>query len=110
MRMCQFPLLLFFLFRLSRLLYPTLIAACYQMEENKAILEEEISSKLLLTFLQEACKEEEKQQQRTRKDSDAEMGKNCSAVYMSSVLEHRFPKAHWKKAITYFSQSSQAAP
>lgn len=101
----QLLIMLSFFFRLSQLLYPTLIAACYQMEENKAILEEEISSKLLLTFLQEACREEEKQQQRVRKDSDAETGKNCSG----SLLEHRFPKAHWKKAIAYFSESSQAA-
>lgn len=81
------------------MLYPSLVAACYQMEENKAILEEEISSKLLVTFLQEACKEEERQQ-RSKKDNNSNM------LDMSSVLQHRFPRTHWEKAITYFSQSS----
>ena len=95
-----------YFFRLSQLLYPSLIAACYQMEENKAILEEEISSKLLVTFLQEACKEEERQR-RSKKDSGGNGGRGVSD--MSSVLQHRFPRAHWEKAITYFSQSSQVA-
>lgn len=99
----------FVLFRLSQLLYPSLIAACYQMEENKAILEEEISSKLLVAFLQEACQEEK---QRTRKEQgEAKREKSSQRVLdPSSMLQHRFPRAHWEPAITYFSQSSQVAP
>lgn len=80
------------------------------MEENKAILEEEISSKLLVTFLQESCQED--RPQRTKKDAQVSSGKEKKpklerSIDFSSVLHHRFPKAHWEPAITYFSQSSQ---
>lgn len=40
-------------YRLSHLLFPTLISACYQVSENVQILEQEISCKLLVAFLQE---------------------------------------------------------
>ena len=40
--------------RLSQLLFPTLIAACYQREENTKILLQEISPRLLVPFLQGA--------------------------------------------------------
>lgn len=76
------------------------------MEENKAILEEEISSKLLVAFLHEACREEK---QRAKKE-EGEATKSSCVLDLSSVLRHRFPRAHWEKAITYFSQSSQATP
>lgn len=97
--------------RLSQLLYPTLVSACYLMEENKAILEEEISCKLLVTFLQESCQEEDKLQ-RANKDAQVSSGKEKNPKLkrsrdLSSVLHHRFPKAHWEPAITYFSQPSQ---
>lgn len=77
------------------------------MEENRAIMEEEISSKLLVAFLQEACREEK---QRARKEEDEPKRGKGHVLDLSSVLQHRFPRAHWEKAITYFSQSSQAAP
>ena len=95
-------------YRLSQLLYPTLIAACYQMEENKAILQEEISSRLLVTFLQDACRAEAKAGGgaggRAADKSSAE--KASSVADFSFELQHRFPKAHWEKAVTYFSQPS----
>lgn len=85
--------------RLSQLLYPTLIAACYQMEENKVILEEEISSKLLVTFLREASKRKEGGAQKA-----AASGKAPCTTNLSSLLQHRFPESHWEQAISYFSQ------
>lgn len=39
--------------RLTRLLFPTLVAACYRQKENSAILQQEISPRLLVAFLQE---------------------------------------------------------
>jgi hypothetical protein len=73
------------------------------MEENKAILEEEISSRLLVTFLQEACKGEERRQKTSQKDGNSS---TSNPLDMSSVLQHRFPRAYWDKAITYFSQAA----
>lgn len=74
------------------------------MEENRVILEEEISSKLLVTFLQNAVKEEEKQGAKKEKEVNAAERKSY-AVDLSSLLQHRFPKSHWETAITYFSQT-----
>ncbi len=45
--------------RLTKLLFPTLILACYLVPENVCILELEISCKLLVSFLQEALAREE---------------------------------------------------
>ena len=77
------------------------------MEENKAILEEEISSKLLVAFMQERCREDEKKQQRerARKDAESERRKVGMSSDLSSELQHRFPKAHWEKAMSLPSAS-----
>ncbi len=93
--------------RLSQLLYPTLIAACYQMEENRAILQEEISSKLLVTFLENACSKAQAKEKAASSSAAATAGKKSSSVVnFSCELQHRFPKVYWEKAITYFSQPS----
>ena len=43
-----------FLFRLRNVLFPTLIAACFQNEENKKIIEQEVSCALLENYI-EVC-------------------------------------------------------
>lgn len=73
------------------------------MKENRAILEEEISSKLLVVFLQEAIKEE-KDARKKERTADKNTQRNYS-VDLSSMFQHRFPRAHWESAIEYFSQS-----
>jgi len=41
----------FFIYpKLKMTLFPTLIAACYQDEDNRSLMEEDISMKLLATF------------------------------------------------------------
>ena len=75
------------------------------MEENKVILEEEISSKLLVTFLQESRSSLE--EEKSKGDSKA-AGKGPCTVDLSSMLQHRFPKTHWDHAISYFSQQPPA--
>lgn len=74
------------------------------MEENKAILREEISSKLLVAFLEEACKfataEGKRGTERGGKATEKE--KVYRTVDLSSMLQHRFPKSHWEQAIAYF--------
>lgn len=91
--------------RLSQLLYPTLIAACYQSEENKAILQEEISSKLLVVFLQDACSKAQAKGRETPAEKKTEK-KIFSTLDYSSELQCRFPRIYWEKAIAYFSDSS----
>lgn len=74
------------------------------MEDNMVILEEEISSKLLITFLQEASRTHlEEGRKKADRDTKA-AGKTPCSVDLSSMLQHRFPKSHWEAAITYFSK------
>lgn len=59
-------------FRLTGLLFPTLISACYQVPENVCILEQEISCKLLVAFLQETVAQlqsRDKQTEASKKQS-----------------------------------------
>ena len=77
------------------------------MEENRAILEDEISSKLLVTFLQASCRKEEGEEENGGKvkESESERKKSADSADLSAMLQHRFPRAHWEKAVTYFSQN-----
>ena len=61
----------FHCYSLSKLLHPTLISACYRVEENVAILEQEISCKLLIAFLQESLAKEKKMTE-AKKASDTQ--------------------------------------
>ena len=74
------------------------------MEENKAILEEEISCKLLVAFLKmslEREKEGQKNMGRSDKEPSSRSEKHC-VEDPSSMLQHRFPREHWEQAIVYF--------
>lgn len=51
-KLCQLPFPYFSDPRLIKVLFPSLIAACYDNRQNKVILEQEVSSVLLATFIQ----------------------------------------------------------
>lgn len=53
-KLCQLPFQYFSDPRLIKVLFPSLIAACYNNPQNKIILEQEMSSILLATFIQVA--------------------------------------------------------
>ena len=78
------------------------------MEDNKAILEEEISCKLLVTFLKMSLEREQNERKINREKSKKEAG-SCSSEKqileedLCSLLQHRFPRDHWEQAILYFS-------
>ncbi|KAH0619852.1 hypothetical protein JD844_014220, partial [Phrynosoma platyrhinos] len=52
-KLCQLPFQYFSDPRLIKVLFPTLIAACYNNPQNKIILEQEMSCVLLATFIQD---------------------------------------------------------
>ena len=43
-------------FRLRNVLFPTLIAACFENEENKKIIEQEVSCALLENYIEVCCR------------------------------------------------------
>lgn len=51
-KLCQLPFQYFSHPRLIRVLFPSLISACYNNPQNKAILQQEMSCVLLATFIQ----------------------------------------------------------
>lgn len=51
-KLCQLPFQYFSDPRLIKVLFPSLIAACYNNPQNKIILEQEMSCVLLATFIQ----------------------------------------------------------
>ena len=77
------------------------------MEENKAILEEEISCKLLVTFLKTSIEKEGQRNLREGKFLEETSGQSSEKYIqvedLSSQLCHRFPREHWEDAIVYFS-------
>ena len=95
--------------RHSRLLYPTLISACYQLETNRELLEQEISCKLLVAFLQENISMEAstKSARGSIKDQETTAATDegvQKAIDFGSLFEHRFPKAHWPSAVSFFTR------
>lgn len=51
-KLCQLPFRYFSDPRLIRVLFPSLIAACYNNRQNKTALEQEMTCALLATFIQ----------------------------------------------------------
>lgn len=51
-RLCQLPFRYFSDPRLIRVLFPSLIAACYNSRQNRTALEQEMACALLATFIQ----------------------------------------------------------
>lgn len=51
-KLCQLPFQYFSHPRLIRVLFPSLISACYNNQHNKAVLQQEMSCVLLATFIQ----------------------------------------------------------
>ena len=49
---CHSTLLSMLCFRLRNVLFPTLISACYENEENKRIIEQEVSCALLENYVE----------------------------------------------------------
>jgi hypothetical protein len=69
-------------FRLKLLLFPTLIALCFENDSNLAILKKELNSSLLSSFLETAVA--------------------SSTDYLKEEIAQRFPRNLWDRAILYF--------
>ncbi|XP_073508766.1 S phase cyclin A-associated protein in the endoplasmic reticulum isoform X3 [Phyllobates terribilis] len=93
-KLCQLPFQYFSDSRLVRLLFPTLISACYNNPQNKLILEQELSCQLLATFIQDCL------QGSSHPDSKTSLHKD----YMQQYLEFscRFPRHCWEPSQEFF--------
>ncbi|XP_048584169.1 S phase cyclin A-associated protein in the endoplasmic reticulum isoform X2 [Nematostella vectensis] len=93
-QLCSLPFQYFSDPRLRNVLFPSLIASCYDNEENKAIIEQEVSCALLENFLQDKLLDGEQDKLLPSKS------RNTSAddVPERFSLESRFPVTLWNKA------------
>ncbi|OWK51623.1 S phase cyclin A-associated protein in the endoplasmic reticulum [Lonchura striata] len=96
-KLCQLPFQYFSDPRLIKVLFPSLIAACYNNPQNKIILEQEMSCVLLATFIQDFAQssgqvENQFFQQREKFFSPQD--------YLE--LSNRFPRQSWEEARQFF--------
>ncbi|XP_049634542.1 LOW QUALITY PROTEIN: S phase cyclin A-associated protein in the endoplasmic reticulum [Suncus etruscus] len=96
-RLCQLPFQYFSDPRLIKVLFPSLIAACYDNRQNKIILEQEMSCVLLATFIQDSAQTPGQ----TDNQSYQPKGK-CLGSQDYLELANRFPQRAWEEARQFF--------
>uniref|UniRef100_A0A8C6YI10 S-phase cyclin A associated protein in the ER n=1 Tax=Nothoprocta perdicaria TaxID=30464 RepID=A0A8C6YI10_NOTPE len=96
-KLCQLPFQYFSDPRLIKVLFPSLIAACYNNPQNKLILEQEMSCVLLATFIQDFAQNSSQ----TDNQPSQQREKFFSAQdYLE--LCNRFPRQSWEEARHFF--------
>uniref|UniRef100_A0A3B3H4Q3 S-phase cyclin A-associated protein in the ER n=1 Tax=Oryzias latipes TaxID=8090 RepID=A0A3B3H4Q3_ORYLA len=93
-KLCQLPFQYFSHPRLIRVLFPSLISACYNNSHNKAILQQEMSCVLLSTFIQVNQKS------------------TSDFTYIHKMLDfcelsNRFPADQWDSALQFFLKKQE---
>ncbi|KAJ8304326.1 hypothetical protein KUTeg_017909 [Tegillarca granosa] len=101
-QMCSLPFQYFSDPRLTNVLFPTLIACCYNNSSNREILEQELSCMLLANFIEEKQLENQQAKLLPSSKKDKEKIKD-SDTRMS--LATRFPPEKWTCAQEYFKIS-----
>ncbi|XP_054986575.1 S phase cyclin A-associated protein in the endoplasmic reticulum [Sorex araneus] len=96
-KLCQLPFQYFSDPRLIKVLFPSLIAACYDNRQNKIILEQEMSCVLLATFIQDFA------QTPGQADNQSYQPKGkCLGSQDYLELANRFPQRAWEEARQFF--------
>ncbi|KAM3827996.1 S phase cyclin A-associated protein in the endoplasmic reticulum isoform 2-T2 [Vipera latastei] len=96
-KLCQLPFQYFSDPRLIKILFPTLIAACYNNPQNKIILEQEMSCVLLATFIQDST------QGSSQTDNQPSQQRETFFGFQDYLeLLNRFPQQTWEDARQFF--------
>ncbi|KAM5206530.1 S phase cyclin A-associated protein in the endoplasmic reticulum isoform 11-T21 [Hipposideros larvatus] len=96
-KLCQLPFRYFSDPRLIRVLFPSLIAACYNNRQNKTALEQEMACALLATFIQDFA------QTPAQADNQSYQPKGkCLGSQDYLELANRFPQQAWEDARQFF--------
>ncbi|XP_071424702.1 S phase cyclin A-associated protein in the endoplasmic reticulum isoform X2 [Pithys albifrons albifrons] len=96
-KLCQLPFQYFSDPRLIKVLFPSLIAACYNNPQNKLILEQEMSCVLLATFIQDFAQ--------SSGQMDNQLSQQREKIFSSQdylELSNRFPRQSWEEARQFF--------
>ncbi|XP_053740638.1 S phase cyclin A-associated protein in the endoplasmic reticulum isoform X5 [Synchiropus splendidus] len=98
-KLCQLPFQYFSHPRLIRVLFPSLISACYNNTPNKDILQQEMSCVLLATFIQDCAANE--------RESDNKAKQGVFQLLDYCELSNRFPRDQWDSALQYFLKKQE---
>ncbi|XP_071388250.1 S phase cyclin A-associated protein in the endoplasmic reticulum isoform X2 [Centroberyx affinis] len=98
-KLCQLPFRYFSHPRLIRVLFPSLISACYNNPQNKVILQQEMSCVLLATFIQDCASSE--------KDPHNKAKQGASQPLDYCELSNRFPRDQWDSALQFFLKKQE---
>ncbi|KAL6106761.1 scaper [Pungitius sinensis] len=98
-KLCQLPFQYFSQPCLIRVLFPSLISACYNNSQNKAILQQEMSCVLLATFIQDSAANES--------NSDNKIKHRVSQLLDYHKLSNRFPRDQWDSALQFFLKKQE---
>ncbi|XP_029991635.1 S phase cyclin A-associated protein in the endoplasmic reticulum isoform X2 [Sphaeramia orbicularis] len=98
-KLCQLPFQYFSHPRLIRVLFPSLISACYNNSQNKVILQQEMSCILLASFIQDCAANE--------KESDNKTKQAVSQPLDYCELSNRFPRDQWDSALQFFLKKQE---
>ncbi|XP_040562914.2 S phase cyclin A-associated protein in the endoplasmic reticulum isoform X5 [Gallus gallus] len=96
-KLCQLPFQYFSDPRLIKVLFPSLIAACYNNPQNKLILEQEMSCVLLATFIQDFAQSSGQMDNLLSQQRERRPGAQDSLE-----LSNRFPRHCWEEARQFF--------
>lgn len=96
-QLCQLPFRYFSDPRLVKVLFPSLIAACYNNGQNKVILEQEMSCVLLAAFIQDFAQNHGQAAHQPYQPKGKGFG---SQDYLE--LANRFPQQAWEEARQFF--------
>ncbi|KAM6257112.1 S phase cyclin A-associated protein in the endoplasmic reticulum [Porphyrio hochstetteri] len=96
-KLCQLPFQYFSDPRLIKVLFPSLIAACYNNPQNKIILEQEMSCVLLATFIQDFAQSSGQPENQLSQQREKFFN---SQDYLE--LSNRFPRQAWEEARQFF--------
>ncbi|KAK7117819.1 hypothetical protein R3I94_023142 [Phoxinus phoxinus] len=100
-KLCQLPFQYFSHPRLIKVLFPSLICACYNNLQNKVILQQEMSCVLLATFIQDCAINE------NQSDSKASQPEKGWAPLNYCELSNRFPRDQWDSALQFFLKKQE---
>uniref|UniRef100_A0A673CLF9 U1-type domain-containing protein n=1 Tax=Sphaeramia orbicularis TaxID=375764 RepID=A0A673CLF9_9TELE len=100
-KLCQLPFQYFSHPRLIRVLFPSLISACYNNSQNKVILQQEMSCILLASFIQDCAANEKESDNKTK-----QAGKLCLPLDYCE-LSNRFPRDQWDSALQFFLKKQE---
>uniref|UniRef100_A0A8C7USE9 S-phase cyclin A-associated protein in the ER n=1 Tax=Oncorhynchus mykiss TaxID=8022 RepID=A0A8C7USE9_ONCMY len=95
-KLCQLPFQYFSHPRLIKVLFPSLISACYNNPQNKVILQQEMSCVLLATFIQDGASSENHPDNRI-----------VSQPLDYCELSDRFPRDQWESALQFFLKKQE---